>query len=199
MSTIDGVNIEGGSTTQPGCYSLNSTERASFYLRMMTNVCAPLTTGLGYCFGDGSGTQCPCGNNTYAGSGSGCYSSFGLATYVVGLGNSSLSNDTFVLKADKIPTSSNLFFQGDAAVNNGLGLPFGDGLRCVGGHTVRMGAAPVGYETTFPVSGGPTMSTLGQITQPGTRYYQVWYRNSASFCTPSTFNLTNAWTTVWTP
>jgi hypothetical protein len=30
-----------------------------------------------------------------------------------------------------------------------------------------------------------------------TRYYQVWYRNSAPFCTTATFNLTNGYSIVW--
>jgi hypothetical protein len=33
----------------------------------------------------------------------------------------------------------------------------------------------------------------------GNRYYQVWYRDSAAFCTPSTFNLTNGLQVVWMP
>jgi hypothetical protein len=37
----------------------------------------------------------------------------------------------------------------------------------------------------------------GAVTSPGTRSYQVWYRNAAAFCTPSTFNLTNGTSIVW--
>jgi hypothetical protein len=32
---------------------------------------------------------------------------------------------------------------------------------------------------------------------PGTRTYQVWYRNAAAFCTISTFNLTNGIELSW--
>jgi len=39
----------------------------------------------------------------------------------------------------------------------------------------------------------------GNITSPGTRTYQVWYRNAAAFCTPSTFNLSNGWELIWAP
>jgi len=31
------------------------------------------------------------------------------------------------------------------------------------------------------------------------RVYQAWYRNAASFCTVSTFNLTNGLEVVWLP
>ena len=33
--------------------------------------------------------------------------------------------------------------------------------------------------------------------QVGAAIYQVWYRNAASFCTPSTFNLTNGVLVTW--
>ena len=39
----------------------------------------------------------------------------------------------------------------------------------------------------------------GNVAAPGLRTYQVWYRNAAAFCTPSTFNLTNGWETTWMP
>jgi hypothetical protein len=35
------------------------------------------------------------------------------------------------------------------------------------------------------------------VTAPGTRWYQVWYRNAAGFCTPATFNLSNAVRVDW--
>jgi hypothetical protein len=43
------------------------------------------------------------------------------------------------------------------------------------------------------------VSVRGLITTPGTRTYQVWYRNSAAFCTASTFNLTNGVEITWNP
>jgi hypothetical protein len=43
------------------------------------------------------------------------------------------------------------------------------------------------------------LSVRGMITSPGTREYQVWYRNSAAFCAPETFNLTNGWEIAWLP
>jgi hypothetical protein len=39
----------------------------------------------------------------------------------------------------------------------------------------------------------------GNVTGAGTREYQVWYRNAASFCTASTFNLTNGLQLNWAP
>jgi hypothetical protein len=31
------------------------------------------------------------------------------------------------------------------------------------------------------------------------RYYQVWYRNVAPFCTPEAYNLTNGLVVTWVP
>jgi len=44
------------------------------------------------------------------------------------------------------------------------------------------------------------VSLQGQIPfYGGTRTYQVSYRNSASFCTPATFNISNGMIVVWIP
>jgi hypothetical protein len=37
------------------------------------------------------------------------------------------------------------------------------------------------------------------VTAPGTRTYQLIYRDAASFCTPSAFNATNAVSIAWIP
>jgi hypothetical protein len=51
----------------------------------------------------------------------------------------------------------------------------------------------------YPEPGDPSVSVKGLVTTPGTREYQVWYRNAATFCTTSTFNLTNGLSVSWTP
>ena len=80
----------------------------------------------------------------------------------------------------------------------GTGTVFGDGLRCAGGMVVRLGTKTnVAGSSHYPAAGDPSVSVRGSITAPGTRTYQVWYRNAASFCTPSTFNLSNGLSIVW--
>jgi hypothetical protein len=37
------------------------------------------------------------------------------------------------------------------------------------------------------------------VLAPGNRTYQVWYRNSAAFCTPDVFNLSNGLVVTWVP
>ena len=47
---------------------------------------------------------------------------------------------TPVLEAEgMVPSQPGLFFQGDNAINGGLGNPFGDGMRCAGGDIRRFG------------------------------------------------------------
>jgi hypothetical protein len=162
-------------------------------------VAAPGEPGTGYCFGDGSATACPCGNN--GSSGNGCASSVNAAgANVYGTGTASLSADDVVLQASGLPNASALFFQGTQRTNGGAGAVFGDGLRCASGTVRRLRTVQAsGGQAHVPGASDPSLSSLGAITVPGTYDYQVWYRNAASFCTPSTFNLTNGYEIQWTP
>jgi hypothetical protein len=95
-------------------------------------------------------------------------------------------------------SSSVLYFQGTTQVGGGGGAAFGDGLRCAGGAVVRLGTKMnVGGASQYPAAGDLSVSVRGQVTTPGTRQYQVWYRNAAAFCQPDTYNLTNGLTIVW--
>ena len=82
-----------------------------------------------------------------------------------------------------------------------FGTPFGDGLRCAAGTVTRLGTATaVGGAATIPGAGDPSVSVKGLVPwNGGLRLYQVWYRNSATFCTPSLFNLTNGLKILWVP
>ena len=157
-----------------------------------------------YCAGDGSAITCPCGNAGMPGHG--CENSLGTGGgQLSGQGTSSVSADTFTLAVQFLPpTASALYFQGDAQVGAGLGAHFGDGLRCAGGAVRRIGArisqggaSQIGHA----VPGDPAVSVQG-LVPPGTvsvRFYQAWYRNSAAFCTPEPYNLTNGLTVTWIP
>jgi hypothetical protein len=158
------------------------------------------STSLPFCFGDGTGTACPCGNASPVGDRSGCNGSLGYAGKLADGGGSSLSLDGLALFAYGMPlTTSMLFFQGDAAVANGAGAVFGDGLRCAGGSIVRLATKTAYYGgAIYPQGNEPSVSVRGNVTSPGRRTYQVWYRNAASFCTSDTFNLTNGLRVTWT-
>jgi len=150
-----------------------------------------------FCFGDGSGTTCPCGN--FGASGRGCASSVNAAGgRLLVSGNASVGTDTMSLNADGMPNSSALYFQGTSQQNGGAGITFGDGLRCAGGSIIRLGTKlNVGGASSYPVGGDQTVSVRGNVSAGDVRTYQVWYRNAAAFCTASTFNLTNGMQVPW--
>jgi hypothetical protein len=95
------------------------------------------------------------------------------------------------------PTASCLFFQGTTT----MGAPFGDGVKCVGGTIQRMGLKMSSAgSASYPAAGDPSISVKGLVPViGGTRYYQAWYRDPASFCTNKTFNMSNALKITWLP
>jgi hypothetical protein len=158
------------------------------------------TQGTGYCFGDGSSAGCPCANESEPGSGEGCLHSGGTGGLLTASGSSSLSADTVVLHGDLMLNSSALYFQGTTQLGGGMGVHFGDGLRCVAGNVRRLRIVTnVNGTSQYPDVGDPSISVKGVILEPGVRRYQVWYRNAAPYCEPATFNLTNGLSIVWTP
>jgi hypothetical protein len=171
--------------------------------------CGPDSVGTAGCFGDGTGTACPCANNSTQ-PGAGCQHSFSVVNWggaggkLDAVGVASVSADTVRLRATQLPPGPpTLFFQGSALVSGGAGTAFGDGLRCAGGQVVRLrqrtavnGAISLG----FGIPGDPSISAAGLVPGSGGLFhYQVWYRNNAVFCTPDTWNLTNVLSITWTP
>jgi hypothetical protein len=155
-------------------------------------------TGTPFCFGDGSGTACPCGNASSVGDASGCQSSLGVGGKLTATGAASLSGDTLVLAGAQMPSSSALYFQGTTQQSTGAGAVFGDGLRCAAGSIVRLRSVlNAAGASQYPAAGDPSVSVRGMIGSAGTRTYQIWYRNAAPFCTSSTFNLSNVLEVAW--
>ncbi len=158
--------------------------------------------GARFCFGDGTGTACPCGN--FGAPGRGCANSVNPDGGLLwGNGFASISNDTVHLTTSGLPNNTTaLLYQGTLPVAGGLGAPFGDGLRCAGGNVVRLLKRTTlcgNREFGKDVPGDPLLSVVGNVTTPGSRIYQVWYRNAAVFCTAATFNLTNSYRIAWAP
>ena len=158
--------------------------------------------GTAYCFGDGTATACPCGNVGAAGSG--CANSVNVnGAKLEAQGNASMTADSLTLRGTGMsPTGTCLYFQGTTRLSGGLGVVFGDGLRCAGGTIVRLGTKTnsAGASAYGNATADIPVSVRGQLPAGGgTRTYQVWYRNAVAFCTPSVFNLTNGLEIVWTP
>jgi hypothetical protein len=155
---------------------------------------------VGFCFGDGSGTACPCGN--FGAPGNGCANSLNAAgANLAASGAASIAGDTLALVGTGMGNGAALYFQGTTQVNGGAGAVFGDGLRCAGGTVTRLGTETNSSGASqYPTGTEPSISVRGMISAPGSvRHYQCWYRNAAAFCTVETFNLTNGTTVTWVP
>ncbi len=186
-------------TIQVGAYSSSSATNliGAFSVAESGTACAPPSTP--YCFGDGTGLACPCSNSGAAGNG--CASSVNAAGgNLTSSGSASVSADTLALIGSGMPNSSALYFQGTSQLSGGLGVLFGDGLRCVGGSIIRLGTKNnTAGASQYPAPGDQSVSVRGFNSASDFRTYQIWYRNAAAFCTASTFNLTNGLSLTWAP
>jgi Tol biopolymer transport system component len=152
------------------------------------------------CFGDGTGAACPCANTGLPGHGCQNSGSTGGAL-LSGSGVASLSADSVHLTSSgEMPNSSSIVLQGDAVIAQ---IPFGNGLRCTGGHLKRPYTANAsGGVLNVPPTGQPSFSArsaaLGDPIQAGsTRIYQVYYHDpNLTFC-PNGFNVSNAIVVEW--
>jgi hypothetical protein len=92
-----------------------------------------------YCFGDGFGGSCPCANESDYGNQEGCKHALGYGAKLTAEGVADTTADTFVLVGLQLTNSAALYFQGTTDLSGGNGIPFGDGLLCIGGTIIRLG------------------------------------------------------------
>jgi hypothetical protein len=154
--------------------------------------------GSAYCFGDGTGTACPCSQS--GNTGEGCANSGGAGgALLVGSGNPSLAADTFQLDITGVPGNKpGILLRTANQVNGGLGNPVGDGLICGGGSSLRSQVQTTSAgATTYTDFNGALFGAVSIGVGVPTNY-QFWYRDTANACGGG-FNFTNAWTTTWTP
>lgn len=152
--------------------------------------------GTAFCFGDGSGSSCPCGN--FGGAGEGCANSTASGAVIASTGSASVAAANLVLTgASLVPGQPGLYFQANQQVNGGLGNPFGDGLRCAGGGVRRL-------QVRQANGAGVSSTTIDLVAQGGvvagnTHTYQIWYRDPTLGPCGSGFNLTNGLAITWQP
>ncbi len=141
------------------------------------------------CAGDGGMTPCPCGNESTGDEG--CRNSTHRGAAVRALGGTSASADDLVLfGTDLVPGQAALLFVGNNSLNGDAGLPFGDGLRCVGGGIIRLGVQlPDGYGDAW---WGPGLGAVGGWSGGDLKYFQLWYRDPGSSPCGHEFNLSDA-------
>lgn len=146
-----------------------------------------------YCFGDGSGTACPCVNPDSEGRG--CRNSSTIGGILFPHGPHTTSPDGLEFTAlNLLAGQPALLFSGLNAVGGGNGTVFGDGLRCAGTGVVRLGITTPASTTnaTGLAHWGPGLQAIGGWTVGDTRFFQAWYRDPADV-TPcdAGFNLSN--------
>lgn len=148
-----------------------------------------------YCFGDGTGAPCPC---AFGQPGQGCQNSSGVSgVSITATGEPQISNDTVQIHVTGAPGNKpGLLIRGDALLGS-LGVPFADGLFCVGGQTIRshIQVTSAGSTTFSNFQGMPFGSTAITGGRPST--YQFWYRDPANTCSGSGFNFSNGLLMNW--
>jgi hypothetical protein len=154
----------------------------------------PLDPPVAYCFGDGTGTACPCGNTSAPGHG--CDIPAGTGGIVMSLerwapdfsggGEVDFSGMGFP------PMSSALSQLIRSSAPQAPATVFGDGLLCV---------APAGVVRISAVlsSGGVAVNPAMHGAGAGTFYYQLWVRSQPiMFCDPNAaYNLSNGIELSW--
>ncbi len=161
------------------------------------------TFGTSFCFGDGTGTACPCGNTSAVGAGQGCNNTSGQGADLDAWGSTSVAADDLRIGLSHMYIVPPGFVPGILAVGSnvasgGFGTPFGAGLRCLAAPTRRLGIQPA----RFPgiAAWGPGLRALGQWNAGETQQFQVWYRaNAASAPCGQAFNLSSALSITFTP
>jgi hypothetical protein len=161
---------------------------------------ADCSTNTGTSFCSGTALLCPCANA--GATGHGCANSvFAQGALLVATGSATLGSDTLVLSASNMPNGGGFnnctFVQGTVQSST----VFGDGLRCIGDTVVRLGTRPIVNSTCsfgHLIGSDPDISVQGGVGSPGTRTYQVFFRNAnPAFCPPATFNTTNGVEITW--
>mgnify|MGYP002630211962 CR=1 FL=1 len=156
------------------------------------------TPGNSFCFGDGTGTPCPCGMS--GDPGTGCATA-GVSAELIAFGNPQLSADNFGLYVRGLDgPRQGMLLSGANQLNSGLGIHRGRGLLCVGQSIRSQVQITSSYGgTTFDnFQGMPFGATSAGLAVPTN--YQFWYRDtSPQSCTSAKFNFSNAWTVTWTP
>jgi hypothetical protein len=151
--------------------------------------------GSAFCFGDGSGTPCPCGNTSAADEG--CANDTGSGAILSASGSASIAADDLVLQASQLTAGPGLFFQGNNAINSGNGNSFGDGIRCAGGQVIRLEVRFANNANGFTADSTISVATKGGVSIGDTKRYQFWYRDAGTSPCSSLFNLTNGYEVTW--
>lgn len=153
-----------------------------------------VSPGTTLCLGDGSnGVPCPCGNESAGGQGGGCANSTGSGGLLLASGSASVGADDLTLAASRLPAGQfGLIFSGTMETE----LPFGDGLRCLGGTLVRFGAQPTGANGELSLA---AVASAGRLAPGDTRWFQGWVRDPVMGACGGGFTTTSALQVTFLP
>jgi hypothetical protein len=164
------------------------TQHSGSFFGVVDSVSAGVTLSTtAFCFGDGSGTVCPCGNT--ASGAQGCNNSTGLGGLMTGFGSNSVANADLTFAGSQMPANvPALCFSGATQANGGIGTSFGDGILCVAGGILR-------HDVRFTdgngmATWGPGFAAANGWVSGTTRNFQIWYRDPTGPC-GSGFNVSN--------
>lgn len=205
IGLLDQVELGGSAVAVPGCYWFGgytaTNPLASFYMSLEAFTEGPFCPGsLGapFCFGDGSGANCPCGNDGAVQSG--CANSGGTGVNLSAQGCGTFSVDTLHFSVAGVAGSKpGLLLRGNNTLGGGAGNPIGDGLICTAGQSARsqVQVTNAGGATVFHDWNG---AGFGSVAAMGAEtYFQFWYRDPQGSPCGSGFNFSNGWRVSYLP
>ena len=193
---IAGAQEEDGISTDPyGNQADDSASNAGAAYVFDLDAAAP--PGTPFCFGDGSGTPCPC---SFGEPGAGCGNSVTVGATLTATGQASFADDTFGIVVTGVPPLKiGLCLKGSNQLGGGGGIVVGDGLLCSNGdlRSQVLYAGASGAVVMDSWRGMPFGTYPGAANAGASTYYQWWYRDPQSTCSDSRFNFSNSWRASW--
>ncbi len=171
LASIDGIGLEMGA----GNDLTRALALERFELRTSRS-----ELGASSCFGDGSATPCPCGNDDtqHAGHG-GCLNQSGNGARLSVRGSRSIAEDTLLFDVEGAsPSTFGVLVSGDNLLGGGsgvIGAPPAEGLRCVGGAATRHGSRALDPGGANTNSWNASLQLNGFVAGQ-TRHFQLRYR-----------------------
>lgn len=146
----------------------------------------------------------PCGNDGGSALNGGCSNSTGKGAFLGPIGTTSVSVDDLIFVANQMPAAVPVVL---IMGPEGVQLPFGDGLLCVGAGSVGFSRyTPKATSAVGTATWGPQLISWGEANFPSeawidpgeTWYFQAWFRDIGGPCGTG-LNLTNGLGLTYVP
>ena len=107
--------------------------------------------------------------------------STGGAAVISSNGECLVSENAFVLSAAPVPNQPGIFFYSSQQLNGGVGLPFGNGRRCVGNPVFRLPpTVATGNTLSAAVDFDAPPAATGVVLPGSMWFFQAWFRDPAA-------------------